>query len=260
MVGKLGGLLGPPWGRIWVNSTFGVCGSSGGTFGMVGGQKAFCWAMSYTTELNYVQCTQLAKYSSWQIMMFYCLPPSQNGLTRKEDRKLTIDTLLGCRVFCARVIHQRPDACHLPLFGRGQRADIWRKVWALWYAVMLYVYAVQQKCPHASSYATLLDHMRRWTRWRTFAVTLARHCGDTEADVSDHPKNYAILFDKIGTIHIACYQWFLWRGHGRTSSKRGRTKWASYNGSKILLGVGASPTDLKVLKDIMPSKKSLHNY
>ena len=83
--------------------------------------------MSYTTELNYVQCTQLAKYSSWQIMMFSCLPPAQDGLTRKEDRKLTFDTLPG-RVFCARVIHQRPDACHLPLFGSGQRADIWRKV------------------------------------------------------------------------------------------------------------------------------------
>ena len=45
----------------------------------------------------------------------------------KRRQKVTIDTLLG-RVFCARVIHQRPDACHLPLFGRGQRADIWRKV------------------------------------------------------------------------------------------------------------------------------------
>ena len=63
--------------------------------------------------------------------------------------------------------------------------------------VIYIVYAVEHKCPHASSYATLLDHMRRWTRWRTFAVTLARHCGDTEADVSDHPKNYAILLDML---------------------------------------------------------------
>ena len=45
----------------------------------------------------------------------------------KRRQKVTIDTLLG-RVFCVRVIHQRPDACHLPLFGRRQRADIWRKV------------------------------------------------------------------------------------------------------------------------------------
>ena len=63
---------------------------------------------------------------------------------------MTIYTLLG-RLFCVRVIHQHLDARHLPLFGCGQRADIWRKVCA----------AVEHKCPHASSCATLLGHMRR---------------------------------------------------------------------------------------------------
>ena len=56
-VRKLGGLLGPPWGRIWVNSTFGVCGSSGEPSGWWGVKRLF--AEPCPTQQNWIMFNAL---------------------------------------------------------------------------------------------------------------------------------------------------------------------------------------------------------
>ena len=109
--------------------------------------------------------------------------PTKLSCERKDDRRWQLtpcqDTCLVCVWFISALM-----CAIFPYLG----ADNGRTFGAR-YA------AVEHKCPHASSYATLLGHMRRWARGQTFGRTLVDHRSGIVIGDSEHPKNYAIFFD-----------------------------------------------------------------